>query len=305
MTILNNIHGKAILVSLSITSWAARKFDRVVTGEIRRQHNATNPGRFNKRLLGSKKTDANGAETTERNEYGRLKEVMNKARSDHYAQTLAWGNENWRLLPTANLDEYMKRERANKVEFSKCLRDFVLAYPSLRDVTQAALGDLFNEQDYPSVDTVEAKFTMDYSRQTLPVFGDETIDGLAAPQVEAIKAEMDGRIADSTEAAMSDARNRLGDVVRKMADAMNTKKGQAGFKFRNSKIENVKELVDVMSRLNPLGDSEFEAMRYRIERELTQYTPNEIREDKKTRKNLGDKADKIIADMGQLFGRTK
>lgn len=305
MAILNNIHRKAILVSLSITSWAARKFDRIVTGEIRRQHNATNPGRFNKRLLGSKKTDANGIETTERNEYGRLKECMNKARADHYAQTLAWGNENWRLLPTANLDEYMKRERANKVEFSKCLRDFVLAYPSLRDATQAALGDLFNEADYPRVEIIEAKFTMDYSRQSLPIWGDDTIDGLAAPQVEAIRAEMDQRVTDSTDAAMTDARKRLGDVVQKMADAMNTKKGQTGYKFRNSKIENVKELVDVMSRLNPLGDSEFEAMRDRIEKELTQHTPQEIRDDKKTRKNLGDKADKIIADMGQLFGRSK
>lgn len=299
-----SIQGSAILVSLGISKWNARKFDSVATREIESAHGAQDAGKFSKKLLAKK-----DAVTDEPNEYGALMSILTQARTDHYANSLAWGNQGWRLLPVGNYDEYMDCQRKHLRAFSSALPKLVRAYPALRLAAPAALGTLFNERDYPAPDAIEERFAINYEREPLPVSGESIVDELAAPQVAEVRAEyaakLDASIDEATRAAMDDARKRVGKVVREIAATMNKKKGEAGFTFKDSKVGNVRRLVSTMRRMNVTNDDEFDGMLDRIDRAFGDVDPQTLRDDKKERASVAKTADEIVADMGAIFGGAK
>lgn len=291
-----NIQGCAILVSLSISQWLARKFDRVATAEVNERHGATDAGKFSKKLLPKKDTA-----TDEKNEYGALVGILTQARTDHYANTLAWGNEGWRLLPVANYDEYMRLQRGHLVAFTRALPKFVRAYPALKQAAPGALGSLFKESDYPAAEEIESRFAIAYDREPLPISGEAIVDELAAPQVAEVRAEyaarVDERIATATAAAMADARKRVGKVVSEIAATMGKKKGDAGYGFKDSKVGNVRRLVDTMRRMNVTDDDEFATMLDRIDAALASVEPQTLRDDDSERARVAKDAGEILADM--------
>jgi len=301
MTDPTNIQGKAILVSLSISKWLARTFDKVATREVHQAHGATDAGKFSKKLMASR-----DERTQEHNEYGALVAIQTQARTDHYANTLAWGNKGLRLLPVANYDEYMRLQRGHLVAFARALPAFVRAYPALRLAAPAALGTLFKEGDYPAPDRIEERFSIHYDREPLPISGESIVDELAAPQVAQVRAEyasrVDAKIEAATSAAMSDARERVGKVVRDLQTTMNRKKGESGFSFKDSKVGNIGRMVSTMRRLNVTDDDEFAAMLDRIETALAGADPQTLRDDTNERAAIAKKADEIVADMGAIFG---
>ena len=304
MTNTTNIQGKAILVALNISKWLARKFDGVATREVNETHGAEDAGKFSKKLMAKKV-----AGTDEPNAYGVVMGILTQARTDHYANTLAWGNQGWRLLPVANYDEYMKLQRKHLRAFSKALPILVREYPALRDAAPTALGTLFNDKDYPKPEAIEGRFSIAYEREPLPVSGESIVDELAAPQVAEVRAEYDAKVEEkidaATKAAMDDARKRVGKVVREIAVTMNKKKGEQGFKFNDTKIGNVKRVVDTMRRMNVTDDDEFDGMLDRIDEALAVVDPQVLRDDKKERANVAKTADEIVADMGAIFGGSK
>ena len=303
MTDSTNIQGRAILVALSISKWLARRFDGVATRVVNETPGAEDAGKFSKKLVAKK--DKND----EPNAYGAVMAILTAARTDHYANTLAWGNDGWRLLPVGNYDEYMKAQRGHLRAFSKALPKLVRDYPTLRADAPAALGTLFNERDYPEADEIESRFAITYEREPLPVSGERIVDELAAPQVAAVVAEydakVDAKVNAATQAAMDDARQRVGAVVREIAATMNKKKGERGYGFKNSKVSNVRRVVSTMRRMNVTDDDEFSGMLDRIDAALSDLNPQTLRDDATARAVVAKSAGEIVADMGAIFGGAK
>lgn len=87
-----NLHTRAVLVNLSISSWSARKFDKQITKETLQAHGASeDAGRWNKNLMPGDATS-----------YKDLVKHLAATREENYAQTLAWADKGFRLLPTKN-----------------------------------------------------------------------------------------------------------------------------------------------------------------------------------------------------------
>lgn len=304
MTNTDNIQGKAILVSLNISKWLARKLDRVATREVNEKHGAKDGGTFSKKLM--EKTKNGGDEL---NAYGVVMGILTQARTDHYDNTLAWGNQGWRLLPVANYDEYWNAARKHQRDFANALPKLVREYPALRAAAPDALGTLFNEKDYPLADEIEGRFKIDYHRDPLPVSDGSIVDELAAPQVREVRDEynsrVDAEIASATQAAMADARKRVGKVIREIAETMNKKKGQPGFGFKDTKLGNARRVVSAMRRMNVTDDDEFTGMLDRIEDALKDVEPQTLRDDTNARATVAKTADEIVADMGSIFGGSK
>jgi hypothetical protein len=203
----------------------------------------------------------------------------------------------------------MRTQRIHLRAFAAALPVFVREYPDLRAKAATALGTLFYERDYPAADTIEGRFAIAYEREPLPVSGEVIVDELAAPQVAEVRAEyaakVDAEIDAATRAAMDDARSRVGKVVREIAATMNKKKGESGFGFKNSKVGNIKRVVDTMRRMNITGDDEFDDMLDRIDAAFADVDPQTLRDDKNERATIAKTADEIVADMGAIFGDSK
>jgi hypothetical protein len=279
------IHARALLISLNISTWTARKYDRKVSDKVNSEYNASaDAGRYNKFLLPG---DAVAYKT--------LITLAGSIRAAHYSNTLAWSDEGWRLLPTANYMQYMQWYREQKRAFTSALADFVSDYPVLRHQAQSKLNGLYKPEDYPT--DISARFALNVDVSPVPASGDLRVD-LAADQVAAIEQSITDRVDAATRTAMGDAWKRLYDVVAKIAD----KCGTPDAIFRDSLIGNARDVCDTLRRLNVTNDADLEHMRARVERELVSRDPDELRDQPVVRQQTADRAAEIMRKMSSIYG---
>src|SRR5262249_16744726 len=140
---------KAVLVSVRISQWTARKFDKKVTREINARHNAEDDaGRYNKLLIAA-------AHLKEMNS------LVSKARLLHYTMTRPWHDEGSRILANSLFAKFTDEFRVIKREFNDAADRFCREYPRFVAERRRALNGLFDERDYPSADVIRSKFECD------------------------------------------------------------------------------------------------------------------------------------------------
>jgi hypothetical protein len=280
------IHSRALLVWLTIRTWSARKYDRKVSADVNKQYAAsTDAGRYNKFLLPG---DAAAYKT--------LTALATSVRTEHYSNTLAWSDEGWRLLPTANYTRYTDWLRAQQTAFASALDSFADDYPRLRQQARASLGNLYRDDDYPSVMDIRSRFELSVQFSPLPAAGDVRVD-LDATQIADIAANITNTQQKAVTAAMSDAWSRLHDVVTKIHERLSVPDAI----FRDSLIGNARDICDALTRLNITGDAQLEAMRARVLQELTTVEPDVLRDTPRARQQVADKADAILSAMSGIL----
>ena len=138
----------AVLVSVDVNVWSATKQDRVISNEVTTNKNAdSSAGRFVKNLLADNqehKRVANYRQTI----YNWLKR-----------STYRWNNSQ-DLLPVLSLTQFKQQYTEHEAEFYRLLGDFLDKYSAIVSDMAFKQGDMFNRDDYPSVEEVKAKFGM-------------------------------------------------------------------------------------------------------------------------------------------------
>lgn len=282
----SGIHARALLVWLRISTWSARRYDKPLSAEVNQRHNASaDASRVNKLLLPG---DAKA--------YKAMIAIAGAIRTQHYSNTLAWSDEGWRLLPTANYANYTGWLRDRQREFNDALDEFATDYPALRAQAAIRLNGMYKDADYPTVQDIRSKFALAVEYAPVPAQGDVRVD-LGADQIAIIESAIGNRLQRATADAMSDAWSRLHDVVTKIAERL----AQPDAIFRDSLISNAEEVCDVLQRLNVTDDPNLEAMRVRVRRELTRYTPEVLRDKGNRRQETADRAADILDTMKGFF----
>lgn len=281
-----SIHARALLVWLTISTWTARKYDRAVSNKVAADNAATlDAGRYNKHLL---PVDAPSYKT--------LTTIAAGIRQAHYSNTLSWSDEGWRLLPTANYLQYTSWYREQQRALEAALDAFCYDYPQLRDAAAVKLGRLYRDEDYPALSDIRKRFALDVSYAPIPASGDLRVD-LAADQVSDIAAAISARTETATAAAMRDAWQRLYDVVARIHERLS----QPDAIFRDSLIGNARDICSALQRLNVTDDPDLERMREAVEKGLTAYDPDEIRDYPQLRAQTAQRADDILKKMSGYF----
>ena len=280
------IHSRALLVWLHISTWSARKYDKTATREIIERANASSDaGRWNKMLLPG---DAKPYKT--------LVSLATSIRAQHYSNTLAWSDEGWRLLPTANYATYTKWLRDRQREFGDALTDFAAEYPTMRAAAMPLLNGLYRAEDYTSVDDLRTRFALSVDYAPVPAAGDIRVD-LGSDQIAIIESAIADRHQRAMQDAVRDAWSRLHEVVTKIAERL----AQPDAIFRDTLISNAETVCDVLQRLNITDDPDLETMRTRVRKELTRYTADTLREVPSHRQQTADRAADILKAMEGMF----
>ena len=281
-----NIHARALLVWLTISTWSARKYDRKISDKVNAEYAASSDaGRYNKFLLPG---DAAA--------YKQLTNLAGEIRRQHYTHTLAWSDEGWRLLPTANYMDYTQWLRDRQREFNSALQDFTAAYPYMRSQARQLLNGMYKDEDYPAVADMQQRFSLGVQYSPLPNFGDVRVD-LAADQVAQIEQSINDRIQSAVGIALKDAWGRLYDSVSKIHDRLSDKDAI----FRNSLIDNARDICGALQRLNVTNDPHLEAMRARVAAELTLFDPDVLRDTPRVRARVAESAQKIMTSMAAFY----
>jgi len=276
---------KALLVQLNISQWTARKFDKRVTDTVAANNGvAADVGRYNKSLLPMSE------------QLVRVKKKATAIRTKYYENTLPWGMDGTQMLPSANYLAFVSEFRKEKAEWERLVNDFVADYPQLKFDAQTYLGPLYNESDYPAVDEIRSRFRMDLA--VFPVPSNDFRVNIADAELERIQQDVEVRVRQAASEAMRDVWQRLYDRVKHLADKLSDPKAV----FRDSTVENIRELCALLPRLNFADDPNLEAMRQEVEAKLVAANPDDLRHDAKLRASTASEANQIIAQMGAFMG---
>ena len=282
----NDISSNALLIDLRVSQWTARKIDKGAAREVAANHNAASTsGTYYKSLI-----DGSALET--------IKAVVGRARAYHYRMTLPWADTGPRVLKSSSYLEYMQEMRTYGDEFRAAVALLLQDYPLHRQEAKRLLGTMFNDTEYPDTWALADKFDFNLSVLPLPMGGDfrATLGDEAAEA--RIRAEVDASSAACTAAAMQDAFNR----VAKIAEAFIDRLSKPDTVFRDSLVDNARELADVLPHLNITDDPALSALTQRMQATLCQYDPNQLRHNPDARKETYTAAVAVHKDVMAFFG---
>lgn len=280
------LNHKALLVSLRISQWTARKLDKKATRAVQDAfHAESSSGNFNKSLLPMNE---------------RLKRVHDKSafirHNWFYPNTLAWSVDGWQLLPTANYMGTITDWRKHKSEWWELVEDFFAHYAEDREQAKRILGDLYDEKDYPDMDQLRGKFFIDLTMMPVPTT-DFRVE-VSQHEHDRIAQEIEERVTHAGQQAMQEVWQRLFDRVEHITEKLSDHTSI----FRDSMIENARELCELLPRLNFMDDPNLEQMRQEVEAKLARNHPDSLRNDPVLRREKAEEAKEIMDKMKAFMG---
>ena len=259
-----NLTHDAMLVSLRINSWSGRLYDRQASQQVAVHNDAdTNAGRYNKRLL-------------PKQAFAALATTMSNARTSHYANTLPWDDQGGRLLTVANYERYtaaldtlIERVVGERARFIEDYDDYV-------DHARLDLGRLFRLEDYPDTEALQGKFAIRYRIVPVPDARHFMAD-LAQGETERVRRDIEQQVRTRLNDAQRDLYRRLGEAVERVGERLREDENGKPLVFRDSLIENIRELVDVVPRLNIFADDDLAMLCREVKDKFAGIEPDALR----------------------------
>lgn len=268
-----------MLIYLNISTWTARKYDKKISREIEDQYHADDAGRYNKILIAKE-------------HLSNIQKIISATRTFHYDNTLPWSDNGGRLLPSANYFNYVRSIQCFKDDFEREVTNFIRVYPNLKLEARQKLKAMFEEEDYPDLGILRTKYSFSTQVSPVPVANDFRVN-LNDEEIESIKTSIEKQVQDSTEAAMNDLWKRLFKVVGHMSERLKDPDN----KFKNSLVDNIEDLCELLPKLNITGDPELNAAVDEIQSKLTMNNPQTLRENSMVRNRTAQAAQKILNKM--------
>jgi len=275
------LQDRAMLVTLSIRQWTARKYDRRISSEVEKQYDTYNAGRYNKILIAEEAIKI-------------IQKVGNQARMFHYENTLPWNDNGERILPAKNYLDYTGQVQELKGQFELASSKFVDNYEEYKQEAKNRLKGMFDKGDYPSC--IEDRYSFEVRVFPIPDASDFRVS-LESREVEKIREQIENRVKEAEKEAMRDLWQRLYEVVRHMVEKLQVEDSV----FRNSLVENIAGLCQLLPKLNVSDDMQLEEKRKEIERALI-VDPDSLRENKSLRKRTARNAEAILDSMAGYIG---
>ncbi len=288
-----NLTHDAMLVSLRIAAWSGRQYDRKASTHVAVHHEASvSAGRYNKCLL-------------PKAAFAALTATMSAARSTHYAQTLPWDDQGSRLLTVANYEGYTELMDALRERMVRERARFIEDYDDNIDKARLDLGKLFRIEDYPSKEALRGKFGLRYRIIPVPD-ADHFMAKLASDDTDRVKRDIESQIEERLHDAVGDLYRRLGEAVERVSDRLREDDEGKPLVFRDSMIGNIRDLVDIVPRLNIFGDETLAQLCGQVKDRIASVEPDALRPSKSfdpaARASVKREADALSERFAGYFG---
>ena len=130
-----SLSSRAMLCSLSISMWTARKHDPDASQEIAQRHGAqADAGRYHKVLL-------------PKEALAEIQKIVSEARQEHYFMTLPWDDNGYRVLPAAAYMDHTEKMRELSNRFTPTVDTLAQQFGHLVAEAKVRLGGLFRPED--------------------------------------------------------------------------------------------------------------------------------------------------------------
>jgi hypothetical protein len=298
----STLAAKAMRCKLSISNWDGYKYDKKVSEEIADLHNAEkDSGRFRKRLLPRKALLP-------------ITKAISMARRQHHFYTLPWGDDDYRILPSAAYFDHLKAMKEAKATFFAAVDDLEAGFETLV-VHQNGLGTMFQVEDYPGMRNENGRYRFLFPRELRERFSFDTPiepmtagDDFRASVGDQERERIRRQITESVNAALRlgtrEIWQRLYKPVSHMAKRMaefNAADKDNKPKLYDAMITNIVRVLDVLPHLNLEGDSSLEKMADEVRNELV-VERKELRKSEALSAQTGNRAAEIARRMAAYMG---
>ena len=283
-----SIASSAMLCELSISVWTGRKLDKRASAAVTAANAAARGvANVHKKLLGNCQ------------ELQAIQKFAANARNLHYGMTMPWSDIGMRLLPTAQYFKYHKAMTEIEDEFARKHDVFCDAYDWEITQAQSKLGYLFNQAEYPTVDSIRRKFGFRLTYIPLPDAGDFRLD-IQNEALADVETQYKSYYATQVQNAMDDLWLRLFKVLNNMSDRLDYASKEDKKIFKDSLVGNVIAMVELLSVCNVSGDTQMETARIKLEEALRGVTADGLREDAYLRAETKRTVDEVISSLPSL-----
>ena len=293
MTTENILQKKAMLVQFSAAVYSGRKKDKNAAASVSKEFgNEIQLGNYIKQSIPAEHLKG-------------IQSAVNEFRIFLYTHTLPWSHKGELLLSTDLYEKIMEKEREIKIQFESLVSVFLENYESYQNEARSRLNGLYNPADYPCISKIQKKFSWDINFSPVPAGNDLKVD-LAEEDIKKISADIESKNDIALKKAMDSIWQRIFDSVKHLSEKMKESRTDKNGNdvspiFKDTIIENIQELVSLLPSLNITNDPALEQARRDLESDLAGVDPEILRESKETRKEIAEKADQILNNIGQLF----
>jgi hypothetical protein len=292
---------QAVLVPITMTKWSNRASSKLAAEEVEISNDAREKSSRCSITL-TRNDGVVGLQTL----YGHINNNIIKK----YCIPWATGTH---LLPAELIDDFERDINNAIAEWNRLVEQVRLTYDesveTARKPKPDGLGKLFQEQWFPTVDEVVAKYSIEikpYRMLSDPRHVDDIRVNLPQAKINKMKADIEQELVEVSKQTNIEVHKRITSALESLVDGLKrhgVKEGDDGKSgaFRDGTVTKMNELADIAKKLNVTGDAKLDAAVDAIKKDLTDLQPAELRDDQSKRKDIGSKAQKIIDDLDGAF----
>jgi hypothetical protein len=278
----SSIHANALLVKLSIGMPGKARKDKKMTHQVVHQNKlGENAGRWIKQLYPDEALAP-------------IETVADAFRDWHYDKaTLPWPDEGLRILPSSMHEQYCEQARTAKMEFERLQQThFFAKWKEWIAWAMREHNGQFNPQNY-DVAKVQRSFKFLIDFRPVPD-SDHYVDSIST-LLGADARSLDNTVAEAVKEAMADVWQKLVGPVKSLAHFGKAKELSPDNAVKL--VKNIREIIDLVPRLNLQQDPALEQFRREITEELSAIPAEALTGDAQLRAATAAKADAIAKKM--------
>ena len=285
-----DLSNKVMLITLNISCFTGQRVDANASEDIASRHatTASEAGNYSKQIISKHSLKA-------------IRVVANTARQVHYERTLPWSDTGSRILSVIGYGDYANHIANLREMFNREIDAFLDVYPRLIEEARRRLNGLFDADDYPDISTMRGRFRMSTNATPLPSSKNWFLQ-LADDTMNELRASNEARLNENLEAAVRDTYKRVAEVTSTMATKLQAydPENKQGV-FRDSLVENVREITNLLPSLNITNDAHLAAITDEMRRTLCAIEPGVLRQDPKMRGEVAVAATSIYDKLKGFY----
>ena len=282
----------AVLVNVRTSVWTGTQTDEDASHEVIAAKQAdADAGKFAKRLLAGDQ------------QHRKLVNHRQTVRNWFKRRTYPWAGQ-WGILPVASLPAFMEEFKSLDKERVDYLETFLAEYPNKVSNMAFKLNGLFRREDYPTADELRNKFTMTLYTAEVPQ-GDFRVQ-IAHDLADDLTNHFNKQAQSAIDNMLAQQINQLVDVMRSISHTCGeniVEQEDGSIKVTRGRLhtETLKKALaycDTFKQFNPTGDTQLNAIRYDLERVLSNVSMEELKKSDATRAHVKAEVDDILSKFG-------
>jgi len=279
------LHETCLLVNLSINLPPQTRIAHKASNDVERTYRtAKKQGRVTKSLFSAA-------------DIKRLTKVMNEARTLFNELSLPYDSA-YRIMPSVKYFEFVEKMAGVAERFDTQKVNFLREYHIILMRSEKVLGDLFDEDDYPSLEALENRINFTIESSVIPAeTAFDELAGLTPEAIEEMKAQALAGQQAKVEQALKDLFQRLFSSLKKASSKLADEEGI----FRDTLIGNINGALEAVGSLNLTNNQELTAIAEEVKQVIEGITPEELRKDKDLRKQTAENTQELLKKMSSFF----